>query len=160
MSWKGVNKENQTEIRTEKCASMHCFLCMLYGMNTVTLAQKVFSGAAYALEWKRMPRSDRLEVQTNPLPLSKLRYWTASEMWSARIWDSPSRSAADTQFTENNKKILISECCFLLFFTSTFTAVLPSNLPRHPVSGHDKVIAKSVVPNAMGCHKAQVFCLG
>jgi hypothetical protein len=35
---------------------------------------KVFSRTAYALEWKSMPRSDRLEVQTNLLPLSKLRY--------------------------------------------------------------------------------------
>ena len=30
MSWKGVKEEDQTEICTEKCALMHCFLCMKY----------------------------------------------------------------------------------------------------------------------------------
>jgi hypothetical protein len=83
MSWKGVKEENQMEICTEKYASMHRFLCMPYGMKTVTFIQKVFNKPAYELEWKTMSRLDRpdgsdvLETkggQTNRLPLSKLRY--------------------------------------------------------------------------------------
>lgn len=42
---------------------MHCFLCMRYGMKTVTFIQKVFNKPSYALEWKSMPGLDRLEVQ-------------------------------------------------------------------------------------------------
>ena len=40
MSWKAVKEVNQTEICTEKCASMHRFLCIRYGMETMTLVQK------------------------------------------------------------------------------------------------------------------------
>ena len=74
MSWKAFKEENQMEICTKKCASIHCLLCTRYEMKAVMLVLNVFNRTAYALEWKSMPRSDGLEVQTNLLPLSKLRY--------------------------------------------------------------------------------------
>ena len=63
MSWKGVKEENHTKICIEKCASVHGFVCMRYGMKIVTLIQKVLDEPAYALEWKSMPGLNRLEVQ-------------------------------------------------------------------------------------------------
>jgi len=59
MIWKGVKEENQMEICTEKCALMHCFMCIPYGMKTVKLVQKVLNEKA--LEWKSVAGLNRPE---------------------------------------------------------------------------------------------------
>jgi hypothetical protein len=47
----------------KKMCTVHRFLCMPYWMETMTLVQKLFNRAVYALEWKRMAGLDKLEVQ-------------------------------------------------------------------------------------------------
>ena len=39
MSWKGLREENQMEICIEKCASVHGFVCMRFGIETVTFIE-------------------------------------------------------------------------------------------------------------------------